>query len=549
MQTDPPDMAVTAAREAFRRHDWPGAYAGFRNARAAGTLPPDDLAALADAAWWLGQLDEAIEAYEEAWRAYRENGQSRAAAMVALTLGYTRALRGEMAVASGWIARSARLLIDEPDCAERGFLLYIEVEDALARGDVDVAVRDARTIQEMGARFGDPNLTALGILAEGVGIMRQGAIGRGVALLDEAMLAAVADDLDPAWAGHIYCNVIAACDGIGDLRRAAEWTDATMQWCESLTSSGPFLGICRVHRARIHQLQGRWDQSEREATNVYTGNPWFDVATLGEAHYQVGEVRRLRGDYDAARAAYRRAHQLGRDPQPGLALVHAAQGQVSDAATALQASLAATPDPLRRVPLLAAQAEIALAAGDASTVLKASGELDEIARSHDGPWLVAINHLARGMARLAHDAPAEALTALQDAREIWQSLSAPYEVAKAQVLLAAARDALGDPTGAAQDRDAALAAFERLGAMPDADAARAVHLGERPPGGLSGREVEVLRLVAAGKTNREIGAALFISPKTVGRHLESIYAKLSVPSRAAASAWAISHNLLPPPDG
>jgi ATP/maltotriose-dependent transcriptional regulator MalT len=549
MRIEPPDKMVSSAREAFRRHDWPGAYGAYQDARAAGALLPEDLAALADAAWWIGHVGEAMEVYEEAWRIYRETGQSRAAAMIALTIGYTRAMRGEMAIASGWIARSARLLRDEPDCAERGFLVYIEIEEAMSRGDVDAALGDARAIQEMGARFGDPNLAALGMLAEGVGMMRQGATGRGLALLDEAMLAAVSDDLDPAWAGHIYCNVIAACEETGDLRRAAEWTDATMRWCESLTASGPFLGICRVHRARIHQLQGRWDQSEREARNVYTGDPWFDVATLGEAHYQVGEVLRLRGDYDGALDAYRRAHELGREPQPGLALVHAAQGEVPLATVALQAALAATPAPLRRVRLLAAQADVALTAGETSTAMKASAELDEITRAHIGPGLVAIGHQVRGMALLAQGELAEALTALQAAREIWQSLSAPYDVAKTRMLIAAVRDALGDAAGAAHDRETALASFERLGALPDARAARAGPRSDRAPGGLSEREVEVLRLVAAGMTNRQIGEALFISPKTVGRHLESIYAKLSVPSRAAASAWAMSHNLLPPPDG
>jgi DNA-binding NarL/FixJ family response regulator len=311
-----------------------------------------------------------------------------------------------------------------------------------------------------------------------------------------------------------------------------------------MPAAGPFMGICRVHRAQILQLQGDWDEAEREAVRVCRELAHFDVGTVAEAHYQLGEVYRLRGRLADAEDAYRRAHGLGRDPQPGLALLRLAQGRADAAATSIQTALTGEErNRLVRARLCAALVEIALAIREIGVAWQAGDELMEIAGVYGSSGFEATALQARGAILFAEGQTAAALQTLRAACHCWQRLNAPYETARVRVLLARLYDALDDRDAAALELDAAAAVFDRLGAELDVKRVAALRDRPLPPGDLTEREVEVLAEVAAGKSNREVAAALFISEKTVARHLANIFTKLAVSSRTAAAAYAIEHGL------
>jgi DNA-binding CsgD family transcriptional regulator len=368
-------------------------------------------------------------------------------------------------------------------------------------------------------------------------------------LLDEAMVAVLGDELSPEWAGNIYCHLMAACHELADFRRAAEWTRGTTRWLESLPAAVLFTGICRVHRSQVFQTTGAWEQAESEAVRVCEDLAGIHVASVAEGHYQLAELRRLRGDWAGAERAYRHAHERGRDPQPGLALLRLAQGRIDPAAASIRAGLAGTSDRLARARLCAAQVEIACAAGDLETARKASGELDETASDYGSSGLDVMARHARGAVLLAGGHAAKALEMLRGACERWQGLHAPYECARVRLLLARAYDLLGDSDAAVRELDAAEVVFAHLGAAPDATTVVALRGKSLLPDGLTPREAEVLALVAAGKTNREVATALSISGKTVARHLSNIFTKIDVSSRTEAAAYAFAHDLTSPARG
>jgi DNA-binding CsgD family transcriptional regulator/tetratricopeptide (TPR) repeat protein len=401
----------------------------------------------------------------------------------------------------------------------------------------------AREVQEIGRRHADPNLAALGILGEGRALIKQGRVVEGNELLDEAMVAVLRDELSPEWAGNIYCHLMAACYELADFRRAAEWTRETTRWLESLPAAALFTGICRVHRSQVFQTAGAWEQAESEAMRVCEDLANIHVASTAEGHYQIGELRRLRGDLAGAERAYSDAHERGRDPQPGLALLRLTQGKTDAAAASIRSGLAGTSDRLARARLRAAQVEIACAARDLEAASEASDELDEIALDYGSSGLDVMARHARGAVLLAGGDAAKALEMLRGACERWQELHAPYEGARVRLLLAEAYDLLGDSEAAVRELDAAEVVFAHLGAGPDANAVVALR-GDPPlPDGLTRREAEVLALVAAGKTNREVATALTISQKTVARHLSNIFTKIEVSSRTEAAAYAFAHDL------
>jgi DNA-binding CsgD family transcriptional regulator len=390
----------------------------------------------------------------------------------------------------------------------------------------------ARRLRELGRAHADPNLVAAGDLFEGRALVKEGRMAEGMALLDGAMLAVRSGELRPEHAGNIYCHLMAAFHELADVRRAAEWTEATSRWLASLPAAVLFTGICRVHRSQVLQRRGAWAQAEREAAQVCQDLAELQVAGAAEGHYQVGELRRLRGDLAGAEAAYREAHRLGRDPQPGLALLRLAQGRAPAAAASVRAALAAVAhDRLARARLCAAQVEIALAAAQPEVAARACEELERTASTNGSSGLEA------------------ALPTLRAGCRRWQELDAPYDAARVRVALAGAYRALGDGDAAALELDAAEATFERLGAAPDTARVRALRGRAALPGGLTEREAEVLALVAAGRSNREIAEALVLSSKTVARHLSNIFAKLGVASRTQAAAYAFEHGLATPSRG
>lgn len=333
---------LTAARDAFQRQDWQAAFESFAaTARAGGELSADDWFAQADSAWWIGEIDAALSAWEEAHRLYVESGRPLPAAMAAMFIAAHSMERGDAAAGSGWMSRMHRLLHDQPESAEHGYPIYFEVFAAMGAGDLDGAIGSARRMHELGDRFDDRDLRAIALVGEGRALIKQGRVADGMALLDESMLAALTERLHPVWAGAIYCHLMDACHELADLRRAGEWTDAAARWCERLADAALYRGICRVHRAQVLQVQGDWEQAEREATRACAGVVRLHPGTVAEGHYEIGEIRRLRGDLAGAEQAFKRSRELGRDPQPGLARVRLAQGRVDSATASISAALAA----------------------------------------------------------------------------------------------------------------------------------------------------------------------------------------------------------------
>jgi DNA-binding CsgD family transcriptional regulator len=367
-----------------------------------------------------------------------------------------------------------------------------------------------------------------------------------MATLDEAMLAATQGELGPMATGQVYCNVIAACQELGDLRRAGEWTEALRGWCETQPAS-VFPGLCRVHRAEVLRLRGEWGEAEEQAFQASEDLRETMPGFASEALYQLGEVRRQRGALAEAELAFRQSSDFGREPQPGLALVRLAQGKADVAAAAVKGALAQEPNRLMRARLLSAQVEMAIAVADPSTSAAAAAELRAIADDYGSAALGAAAALAEGQVELADGRASAALGSLRRAWELWQEADCPFEAAEARRTLGLACRQVGDAEGAELAFNSAFAVFERLGAA--GEAARTRRLLGTPPhvAGLTEREIEVLRLVAAGKSNREIAAELYLSVKTVARHLSNIFYKISVSSRAAATAFAYEHGLMDEP--
>ena len=531
---------LAAARAAFAARDWVGAHDAFVAGREEAPLDADDLSALREASWWLGLMDEALAAGEEAYRLYLDASTNRRAADLAFHTAYGYFLKGNEAVGGGWLGRAQRLVADEPECAEQGYLLYFAVETSLDGGEETMA--NARQVQAIGRRHGDRNLVAAGIVAEGRVLIKLGQAHEGVALLDEGMLEASSEDLSPVWAGNIYCHLMAACYELGDIGRAAAWTQSTSEWCDQMAPAVLFKGICRVHRAQVMQIRGDWTRAQDEAQRVCEDVAHIHVGVVAEGHYQIGEIKRLRGDLEGAEQAYEAGHQLGRDPQPGLALLRLAQGRADVAATLIRSALAGIGDRLARARFLAAQVEIAIAAGDEASATAAADELDEVASVYGSSGLHAAARRCRGAVLLASGRTEEALSTLRTACSGWTELEAPYDCAKVRVLLARAYRQLGDIESSERELETARAAFEALGAALDA----ADLAGQRRaalPNGLTEREAQVLALVAAGSTNRQIADELFLSQKTVARHVSNIFTKIGVTTRTAAARFAFEHGI------
>lgn len=536
---------LEVARRAFGQHRWAEARAGFATARERDDLGADDLAALAECAWWQGDVDECLSIYEEAYRLYLHGDSRRArpAAKLAMELAFFWFLRGEAAIGSGWISRARRLLDDEPECVEKAYLRTMAIDEALVAADFDAAIEIAGQTVDAGNRYGDETLTALGLAGEGIARVKRGEVSQGLATLDEAMLPVVAGRVDPGYAGNIYCQLMSMCHELADFRRAQEWTDTTTRWCEGFPDAVMFLGVCRVHRAQLMQVRGDWAQAEEEALRLCDELASMNVDAVGEGYYELGEVRRQRGDLARAEESYARAHEMGRDPQPGLALLRLAQERIDDAAQAISGALATAVDPLLRARLRDAQVEIALATEDLDTAEAATGELEGAADRYGSSGLVGAAIQARGAVALARGDHEGALRHLNDACRRWREVGARHREARVRVQLARTHRAMGDHDAAERELDAAGDEFERLGAERDAEHVISLRSEPALPGGLTAREVEVLRLVAAGMTNKEVAETLYVSQKTVARHLSNIFTKLQVSSRTAAAAYAFEHGL------
>jgi DNA-binding CsgD family transcriptional regulator len=420
------------------------------------------------------------------------------------------------------------------------------VEQHLAAGDLEAAYAAASGAVEIGERFADADLVACARHLQGRVLLRQRRTTEGFALLDEAMVSVTAGELSPILTGLIYCSVIEACQQVHALGRAREWTFALGRWCSEQPQLVSFSGTCLMHRAEIKRLSGAWqdaiDEAQQAVERLTQSNNRKDAAG---AWYQLAEVYRLRGDFDAAEQAYRSASQYGFEPQPGLALLRLAKRHIGAAVAAIRRVVGATTDQVRRIRLLPAHVEIMLAADDIEEARRACRELEDVAEGYGTELLRALAAHARGAVELAEGEAQSAVVWLRQAIEGWQQVDAPYEAARVRVMMGLACRALGDNDGAALELQAARTVFQQLGATPDVSRSDTL-LNTRSDEacGLSARELQVLRLLAAGKTNKEIANELHLSGKTVDRHVSNIFNKLDVPTRAAATAWAYEHRLV-----
>jgi DNA-binding NarL/FixJ family response regulator len=541
------ETGIERVRATVRSGPWLEVYQEL-SLRDPASLGAVELDALAEAAWWLCKTGESIAARHRAHAAFREAGDDRGAARTAARLFHEHFYRGENAVAVGWLRRGFRHVERDPGCVEGGWLQCGRAELHLHQGPLDEAVDRAALAVQTARRHGDADLAAIGMQLQGRALAARGDVDDGLALLDEAMTFVLAGELAPLYTGWVYCSVILACRELADLGRAGEWTEAARLWCQELPATTPYSqGLCRIYRGEVLALRGAWDEAEAEMRLAHEELLSHKPAGAAEAAYGVGELLRRRGDLAAAEQAFLRAQHLGWDPQPGLALLRLAQGRVDAAAAALRSALASPPlvDRFAHARLLAAQVEVAIAAGALEEARAAEAQLAAVQEASSSAVVIqATASTARGVLRLAQGDPAAALERLGRALNGWRELGLPYEEATARLLIGTTRRVLGDEAGGRVEIDAARAAFERLGAAADAGRASALLRRRGPPRLLTDREVEVLRLVASGKPNRGIAGALGISEHTVARHMQNVFAKLGVSSRAAAISRALEKGLL-----
>jgi DNA-binding CsgD family transcriptional regulator len=541
----PPE--VERGRAAYARLAWGEAYEAFSAADAAAELTPEDLERLAWAAGITGRDQELLRVLERLHGVELQAGHSLRAARCAFWLGFRLFSLGEPARASGWIARGERLVEREGvECVEQGYLLLPAYFQRREAGDIEGAYAIAERVAQIGERFNDADLTAFGRQFAGQALLRQGNVKEGLRLLDEVMVVAIAGELSPQVTGLMFCAAIAACERFYALDRAREWIAALQIWCATQPDV-VFNGACQIHRARLMQLGGDWVDAIAEARRASERPMLGDDADIhGGAAYEQAEILRLRGEFELSEAAYTNASKFGREPQPGLALLRLAQGRSDAAVSSIRRVLGAMKDKFERASLLPAHVEIVLAVGELEEARTSCDELDELSRKLEMDVVVAMSVQARGALLLAQGDAQAALAPLRQAFSTWQHVGAPYIAARIRVLLGRACRELGDEDGAALEFAAARSVFERLEAAPDL---RALALLEKRPAaakphGLTARELEVLRLVAQGLTNKVIAKQLFLSEKTVDRHLSNIFAKVNVSSRAAATAYAYQHQLV-----
>lgn len=523
---------VEAGRQAYAAAAWETALESLTAVRAGGTLEVDDLAIMARSAWWLSRLPESLSLSEEVFRGYCDLERPSDAAQTALQLGLLWITRGDVTIGEAWMNRARRLLADLPEGREHAYLVYLEAAVALVEGREAWSDERVARLAELSSRFREPAIDALSMVTSGMAELRRGDTWRGFALLDDAMLSVLADAIAPEWAGDIYCTTIHVCYELADFRRMEDWTKAMERWCRRYGTEAMYTGICRVHRLELRSARGDWSGTEallaRESADLADVNPWV----AGEGFYQLGEIRRLRGDVAGAREAYRAVRASGGDPQPGEALLALREGDAGSAWAAVSAALSGR-DRVARARLLRPAVEIALAVGRRADAEALATELRESAEHFDSRGFRAWASHAEGMVAVTQRDPDTALHVLRAAEDAFRANRQPYESARVLELMAEAHELAGHADAATGARARADGILARLGM----DSETAV----RDTGPLTMREAEVLECVAQGASNRDVAARLSISEKTVGRHLANVYMKLGVGSRTAAAAWWREH--------
>jgi class 3 adenylate cyclase len=464
------------AQSALDKHAWREAFDLLAEADADGGLSAEELELYARAAWWVGQLPVSIEARERAYAAYEKAGDTVMAAAAAIELAHDNLNKLAYTVGSGWLNRAERLLQGMEENPAHGWLAVTRAHQLSIMGDIEESIAQAKRGHEIGTRLGDRDLEALSLTIEGAGLVHKGDVDEGLAILDEAAVASLAGDLQPDVAGGISCVAIGACSLLGDWRRASDWTAAQDRWCQREQISG-YPGMCRLHRAEIKRMHGSWLEAEAEARQAGEELQGYIPAAVGLALYQVGEIRLLRGDLPAAEEALLRAHSFGRDPEPALSLVRLAEGNAEAAGASIKRALdepseepswwAPPGSNVYRLPLLPAQVQIALAAGDTATARAAADELTTLAESFKSLTVRANAAMSQGAVLIAEGDQAGGVQALRRAVQLWNELEAPYETARTRMLLGQAYAAEGAGDRALLEIRAARTSFEHLGATPD----------------------------------------------------------------------------------
>jgi DNA-binding CsgD family transcriptional regulator len=536
-------------RASYAKEAWLDAFQAFASADKDDRLDAEDLESLARSAYMLGRDDTYVAGLKRAHYAHLEAGDVPRAVRCAIWIGHSFLFRGELAHSAGWFVRAQRLLNDDGrDCVEQGYVLIPVWLEQLGSGEYEAGYATAAEAAAVGERFGDSDLTWLARHDQAGARVKQGRVKEGLQLVDEALVIAIAGELSPIVTGIVFCNTISFCRDVYELRHVREWTEALTVWCERQPEMVTHNGLCFVHRAEMKLLGGAWESALGEArlcTERFREGILNRLAT-GNAFYIEGEAHRRRGDLVAAEAAYREASRCGREPQPGLALLRLTQGEADAAAAAIRRLVGETTEPLSRAGLLPAYVEIMVAIGNFGKARGASSELDEISERWGSEMLTGMAAQARGTIDVAEGHAEQALPSLRKALGIWNELGALHEAARVRMLIGVACRALDDDDSATLEFETAREAFESMGAVLDQLRVESL-TAKSPPGhvhGLTVRELAVLRLVASGKSNREIADDLTISERTVARHIQNIFAKLDVSSRTAATAFAFSHDLV-----
>ena len=458
---------LEAARDAFERHAWQEAYDLLTQADAGSPLGPDELEMLGQTAWWCGRNDDCISARERAFAARLDGGENLRAGVIALALVGDHWGRRAEASAQGWFRRAERLLGDAADSAEVGHLWLSRSRYALTRSAYEEAIDAAGRAVELGTRFGDRDLQALALTQQGAAEVARGNVKEGFDLIDEATVAAVGGELSAEVTGVVYCMTIDTCSGLGDYRRAGEWSEAARRWCERQSITG-FPGVCRVHHAEILRLRGWWAEAERDARQACTELTDFGLPVLAaEGFNEVGLIRLRMGDNSAAEEAFRQAHEAGSSAHPGMSLLRLAEGKPEAAAKVIRRTLQETKDGLRRARLLPGAVEIALAMGDLDMAGEAATEMERIAEEYGTDSLSAAAACARAQVQLAEGEAEGALRSAREGLRLWQAVEAPYEAVFARVCIGLAYRLQDDEEAASLELGAARGALEKLGAVVD----------------------------------------------------------------------------------
>ena len=531
---------LVAARAAYRRGDWRSAYDHFGRAVKTAELSTDDLSSFGMAAWRLGYGRESIRMSEEAFNRLVAENNTRTAAMKAADVALQWLNGGDTTITRVWVNRARRLLESSPEDEAFAYLLYVDSQLSVFEGQYDAGVQRALELEAFVSQRNSPGLTALCLAASGLSKLPFARTSEALADLDEAMMPVLAGQVPVDWAGDIYCAVIHECYRLGDLSRMKTWTNAMDKWRQGPEVAASWYGTtCEVHKWQLLSATTDYRELEQRLVNALSVIEDFHVGTAGEGHYELGDIRRRMGDIDGARQAFAKAREIGFEPLPGEALMKCQLGDEAAAWNDLRMRMDAEEDEISRIRFLPAAIEIALARNRVDEADQYCRELEEGAERFDSPGFRAWALHARGTVLVKQGAPAEALPILQDALRRYRTTQRRYEMAQVYEWMSRAHEAAGDSAGAADDRANAESIYQQLGAQPTQ--ANNTEL----PGGLTKREVEVLGLITAGASNRDVAKQLFITEKTVGRHLANIFVKLDVSSRTAAAAWAHENRVLP----